>query len=47
MHYLAGRPIRTERCEKPTLEQLQEVQSRYIAELTRFVQSITLYVRVC
>ena len=32
---LVGRPIRVEQSDKPSLEQMQDVQKRYIAELTR------------
>ena len=34
-----GRPIHVVRCEKPTLEQVHEVQKRYIEELLRCVES--------
>jgi Diacylglycerol acyltransferase. len=37
-----GKPIHVEKCEKPNLEQVMEVQQLYIEELTRFVNNFTL-----
>ena len=32
-----GRPVRVEQVDNPTMEQLQDLQTRYIAELMRSV----------
>ncbi|KAG2141970.1 hypothetical protein DEU56DRAFT_795799 [Suillus clintonianus] len=32
-----GRPIPVQRCEKPSLEEIERVQQMYIEELTRWV----------
>lgn len=34
---LVGRPVTVVQCDKPTLDQIHEVQKRYIEELFRYV----------
>lgn len=40
---LVGRPINVQKCEKPTTEQIMEVQKQYIEELYRSVFTLPFY----
>ena len=39
---VVGRPIRVTQADNPSMAQMQDVQQRYIAELTRCVRSLSL-----